>query len=328
MIVATNGLAQTRRPGSTAAKTTTPARTGNELLAALPASDAMALVKVRQLLAEGMPGILAENPAKLAEANAEIEKFKTKTGIDPRAFEQLALGMHYTYPRAGITKIETVGLARGTFNTAAIAAAGKLAAAGKYREEKYRGLTIYIFRLDQKLKVFGLLNFNIHELAVTPLGSNLLALGSPAVVRNAIDQAKVRAPGNAELIALATSDANALIGFSGNVTQQLLRNVKLDNDAIAKDVATIRQVYGTVGTSAKDLELFLAARTTDPASAKSLRETLEGLSQLAGLFVGRLAAPRRAVAQSALANLKITSAGNELQVRTVVAQGQLGALIK
>jgi len=321
-VCSTSSLAQRSR------KAAPPAKTENDLLAALPESDAMALVKVHQLLVEGLPKVLAENPAKLAEANAEIEKFKAKTGIDPRAFDQLALGMHYSYPREGITKVNTVGLARGSFNVAAFVAAGRIADKGKYREEKYRGLTIYIFTLDQQIKIFGLLNTPVHDLAVAALDTNLLALGTLATVRGVIDLGKTRRAGNAELIALASQDPNALIGFGGNVTPALLRNLKVDNEAIAKDVSTIRQVYGTLGLSEKDFEMFLAARTTDAASAKNLSDTLEGLRQLGALFVGRLPAPRGSVARTALDNLKITTQGNELRIRTAVAQAQLGPLMR
>lgn len=321
-IFATAVLGQRKRNSAPAAKPT------NDLLAALPESDAVALVKVRQLLDEGLPKVLGDSPAKLAEANAEIEKFKTKTGVDPRAFDQLAVGLRYSYPREGITKVDSVGLARGSFKAASFVAAGRLAANGKYREEKYHGLTIYIFTLDQQLRIFGLLNTPVHDLAVSVLESNLLALGNPAAVRRVIDSQKARAPGNAELIGLATQDPQALIGFGGNVTPELLQNLKLGNEAIAKDVSSIRQVYGTVGLNAKDLEMFLAARTTDAESAKNLGDTLEGLKQLGAFFVGRLPAPKGSVARTALDNLKITTQGNELRIRTAVAQTQLGPLMR
>jgi len=288
----------------------------------------MALVKVNQLLVDGLPKLLAENPAKLAEANAEIEKFKTKTGIDARAFDQLALGMHYRYPRAGITKFDTVGLARGSFKAAAFVAAGKAAAKGKYREEKYHGATIYIFTLDEQIKIYGLPTIPVHDLAVTALGSDLLALGNPEAVHGMIDQGKGRPTGNQELIKLATQDANALIGFGGNVTPALLQNLKIENEGIAKDVSTIRQVYGTMGLSARDFDVFLAARTTDAVSAKNLSDTIDGLRQLGALFVGRLPAPRGPVARTALDNLKITTVGNELRIRTAVAQAQIGPLMR
>jgi hypothetical protein len=305
-----------------------PAKPTNDLLASLPQSDAIALLKVHRLLDEALPKILAENPAKLAEVNGEIEKFKTKTGIDARQFDQVALGMRYKYPREGITKVDTVALARGSFNAAAFVAAGRIAANGKYREEKYRGQSIYIFTLEQQLKVFGLFNLPLHDLAVTALENNLLALGSPASVRGVIDTGKAPRAANAELIALASRDPNALVGFGGNVTPALLQNLKLSNEAIVKDVSTIRQVYGTVGLSEKDLQMFLAARTTNVESAKSLSDTLEGLKQLGAIFVGRLPAPKETVARTALDNLKITTQGNELQIRTAVAQATLGPLMR
>lgn len=319
-IFSTSSLAQRSR------KAAAPAKPENNLLTSLPVSDAMALIKVHQLI-ESLPKILAEHPVKLAEANAEIENFKAKTGIDLRAFDQLALGMHYSYPREGITKVDTVGLARGAFNPADFVAAGRLAAKGKYREEKYHGVTIYIFTLDQQIKIFGLVNTTVHDLAVTVLQNDLLALGSPTAVRGAIDSGKTRRPGNAELIALASQDPNAMIGFGANVTTALLQNVKLDNEAIAKDVSAIRQVFGTLALTAKDFEVFLAARTTDAQSAKNLSDTLEGLRQLGALFVGRLPAPKGSVAKTALDNLKVTTQANELRIRTAVTQAQLGSLI-
>ena len=68
------------------------------LMASLPESDAVAQVKVKQLLSEAMPRMLASNPAKLNEVNASIERFKDRTGLDPRMFQQVALGVRFTYP--------------------------------------------------------------------------------------------------------------------------------------------------------------------------------------------------------------------------------------
>ena len=63
------------------------------LMASLPESDAVAQVKMKQLLNEAMPRILAGNPGKLSEVNASIENFKNRTGLDPRMFQQIALGV-------------------------------------------------------------------------------------------------------------------------------------------------------------------------------------------------------------------------------------------
>lgn len=312
-------LAQTRNRNSA------PARTG--LLASLPQSDAVAQVKMRQLLSEAMPRILAGNPAKLAEVNAQIDSFKTRTGLDPRMFEQIAVGVKFTFPAEGVTKSQTVALANGAFSPAAMVAAGRVASNGSYREEKYQGKTIYIFKLDQNIRLLGMFNVRIDELAAAPLDANVLALGDPAGVHAVIDAARSRRNANAELIALAQRDPNAIIGFGSNLSEQLIRNLDIGNAPIAADLSKLKQVYGSVGSTEKDLELFLAARAVNADAAKNLGDTIEGLKQFGALFVGRMSGAKGVLAKSALANMKIVTAANELQIRTAVPQADVGPLM-
>ena len=297
------------------------------LMASLPQSDAVAQVKLKQLLNEAMPRILANSPARLAEVNASIENFKTRTGLDPRMFQQIALGMRFSYPSEGVTKVQTVALANGSFNPAAMVAAGRVASNGKYREEKYHDKTIYVFTLDENIKLLGLLDFKISELAATPLDNNTLVLGDPAGVRGVIDATRSRKPVNAELIALANRDPNALIGFGANMTEQLVENLDIGNAPMGADLKTLRQVYGSVGTTERDLQLFVGARAINANAAKSLGNTLEGLKQFASLLVGRWSGARGILAKSALTNLQIASDANELQIRTSVAQAEIGPLL-
>ena len=297
------------------------------LLSALPESDAVAQVKVKQLLSEAMPQILANNPAKLAEVNAGIDHFKDRTGLDPRMFQQVAIGIRYTHPAEGVTKLQTVALANGTFSAAAMVAAGRVASNGKYREEKYHDKTVYIFTLEENVKLLGLFNFKIAELAAAPLDTNTLALGDPIAVRGAIDASRLRKQANAELIALATRDPNAIIGFGSNMTEQLIGSLDIGNAPIATDLSKLRQVYGSVGTTASDLQLFLAARAVNAEAARSLGDTLEGLKQFGAFFVGRLSGAKGVLAKSALSNLKIVADANELQIRTSVAQAEVGPLL-
>jgi hypothetical protein len=297
------------------------------LMSSLPESDAVAQIKLRQLLSEALPRIMGNNSVRLAEVNASIETFKTRTGLDPRMFEQLAVGLRFSHPSEGVTKVQTIALANGTFNPAAMVAAGRVASNGSYREEKYQGKTLYIFKLEENIRMVGLFNFRIDELAAAPLDANVLALGDPAGVRAAIDAAGSRKRANAELIALASRDPNAVIGFGGNVTEQLITNLDIGNAPIATDLSKLRQVYGSVGTSATDLQLFLAARAVNADAAKSLGDTLEGLKQFGALLVGRLSGARGVLAKSALANLQIVTQANELQIRTAVPQADLGPLM-
>jgi hypothetical protein len=300
----------------------------SNLLASLPPSDAVALINVKRVLDEALPKLLAENPARLTEVNDEIAKFKTQTGLDPRSFDQVALGLQYSFPSEGITRIKTVALARGAFNAGAIVAAGRLAANGKYVEQKYQEKTIYIFALERQVRLLGLWDIHVGELAVTSLDGHMLALGSVESVKEVIDANRAGKRPNPELIALASRDPNAVLGFGGNLSEALLQNLRVSNDGIARELTAVRQVYGTLGLTAADLELMLAARTVDTDAAKNLGDTVEGLKQFGGLFINRLSAAKGSLARSALNNLKITTQGNELQIRTAVAQSQVAPFIR
>jgi hypothetical protein len=326
VLVAVLGLVQIDAAAQTRARNAAPAAAPN-LMASLPQSDAVVHVKMKQLFNEAMPRILASNPAKLAQVNTSVENFKTRTGLDPRMFDEVALGVRFKFPGEGITKVDTVALAKGAFNSEAMMAAGRVATNGKYREEKYKGKTIYIFTLDENISVLGVFDFRINELAAVPLDANTLALGDPTTVRSAIDVSRASRRANAELIALASRDPNAVIGFGSNLSEQLIKNVDIGNAPIASDLAKLRQVYGAVSTTEKDLELFLAARAINAEAAKSLGLTLEGLKQFGALLVGRLSGARGVLAKSALTNLTIVTDANELQIRTAVPSADVGPLM-
>jgi hypothetical protein len=298
------------------------------LLSSLPPSDAVALVNVARVLDEAVPKLLAENPTRLAEVNSELATFKAQTGLDPRSFDQIALGLSYQYPSEGITKITTVAIARGTFNSGAMVAAGRMAANGKYVEQKYQGKTIYLFTLDRQIRLLGLWDLKLSDLAVTSLEGNTLALGDLESVRRVIDANRTRKHANPELIALATRDPNAILGFGGNISEALLRNLRISNDNVARELTAVRQVYGALGMTTTDLELMVAARTVDTYSAKNLGDTVEGLKQFGALFINRLSAAKGTLARSALSNLKIATQGNELQIRTAVAHSQVTPLMR
>jgi hypothetical protein len=315
--VSAGSFAQNRRSAPQASK----------LFNALPASDAVAIVKLRQVLNDAMPKLLSTNPEKLAQANAQIEQFKTRTGLDPRSFEEMVFGVHYSYPSEGVTKLSTVAIANGTFSSGAMVAAGRIATNGKYREEQYRGKTIYIFNLDQQIKLLGVLDIKVGELAVVPLDANTLALGDLQIVRETLDQKRGAARANAELIALANKNPNAIVGFGGNISEQLRANLSITNDAIARDLTAVRQVYGSVGLTEKDVVIALAARTVDEPSARNLGNTIEALKQFGALLVNRLPAAKAALARSALNSLTITNQGNELQIQTSVAQTEIAPIM-
>jgi len=318
LLLAAVSAGQTRRPASPPSLA---------LTRYLPASDAVAIVEVKRMLNETVPGIFAGDAAKLAQANAEVDKFKSKTGIDLRTVDRMTIGVRYSYPSATATKLDAVAIAHGNFNSNAVTASVKQAGKGKARDEKYRGATITVIDVNDDLKVLGLWSMRLNELAVCVLDQNTIALGDPATVRAAIDAGKAgRAP--ADLVALATRDPKAVAGFGANVTRELLASLDLGSDTLAKDIGAIKQAYGSVGSAEGNVALTLVARTDSVGAAKNLGDTVEGLRQLGGLVTMRMAEPRKSLADSALNNLKVTMRGNELEIRTQVTAASLATLVK
>src|SRR6185503_17115553 len=96
------------------------------------------------------------------------------------------------------------------------------------------------------------------------------------------------------------------------------------NASFVGDLSGLRQAYGSVETTEKDVNLFIGAKTVNADAAKNLGDTIEGLKMLGGMFIGRLTGAKGVLAKSALANLSIATDANELRIRTAVAQADIG----
>lgn len=329
--------AQTRRaqttPSRVAAMVAPAAAAG--LLARLPASDAVLTVDVKRLLNEGLPRAYAGNASELARVNGEIDKFRERTGLDARQFERVALGVRYGTTPSGATTMETVAIALGTFNPGALVGAARLAAGGKYQEQKYGGKTVYVFNLaDQvtsRVKLLGLFNVRVTELSVAQLDSNTLAIGKTSRVREAIDAASGRNRLSTEVAALATRSPNAIIGLGGNVPASATRGLDFLSPEFSRSIASIRQLYGSLGTTANGFEMLTTLRTETAGAAKTLSDTVEGLKQFAPLAIGQFVRgnPEKArLLRGLVGATRISAQGSEVQFSMALAQADLAALIE
>lgn len=325
LISAASISAQTK--SATASQATAQASTVAPL-SQLPPSDFVAFVNVKRLINEAAPKVFADNPEKLAQFNAEIDKFKTQTGIDARSFESIALGMRYQHPTPNVTTADTIVIARGTFNSGALLAAARLATQGKYQEEKYNGATVYIFKIQNQMKMLGLFDMRVGEVAATALDANTIAIGEPASVRATLDAHKAPSRVNNDLIQLATRTPSALMGFSANVPTSLTANTDFGNAEISKIVGSIRQAYGAVSTTANGFDMLTVARTENHEQAQALSETLGALKQFGGMIVTQLPAETGKLAQNALDNLKIVAAGNETSISLELRQTDISTLMR
>ena len=340
------GQAQTRAVKSAATAA------AQDPLMMLPTSDAVITADIKRVLNEALPRALAADQAKRAEVDADIDRFKTRTGVDLRSIDKIAVGVRFRdltgeaaqKKRAETgqqnvlvagqkTKGETVAIARGTFNADVIVAAGRLAAKDKYRTEKYAGKNIYIFTLNERVRLFGLFNMRVSEVGVAVLDMHTLAIGQVSRVREAIDSIGGRgARASAELVQLATRNPSAMIGFGANVPPSAMYDLGilgLDSDEISKNLASIRQVYGSIGMTANGFDVQAVARTDNAQSAKSLNETISAAKEFAAPLISQFLRneAKAKLVRNTLDSLKITTAGNELQIRLEVAQSDISTLV-
>jgi hypothetical protein len=331
---ATGANAQTARRRAAGAQQTATTTAGAQaaattagVLAALPTSDAVMLVDVRRLLSEGLPRAYHNNPAELARVNSEIDKFKATTGLDARSFERVAVGVSYVQTPTGKTLVETVAVARGRFNAATLVAAARPAVNNRMTEEKYAGKTIYVFNVDTQVKLLGLFNARLSDVAFTALDANTIAVGKLERVRASIDANAGRGRVSPDITALATRDATALVGAGGNIPAWLTQNLDIGGGNLSQSIASVRQFYGTLATTAGGFSLLTALRTENAGAAKTLSSTLTGLKSLAPFAIGQLPAPRARPLQSLVENTKVGTEGNDVLITLQLAQVDVAALL-
>jgi hypothetical protein len=299
----------------------------------LPESDGVMFVDMRRLLTEAMPQVLAGDPARLAQVNADIEQFKQRTGIDARSFDRLAVGVRFTNPSADVTKIDhIVAIANGSFNPGVLAAAGRIAAKGKYQETKHGGKTVYVFNLNEQIKMFGILKMRVGELAMSVLDANTLVVGEPAGVRAAIDASTGRGRISPEIVALARRNPNAIVGFGANMPQSLVGKVEeFGSDEVARSVASIRQLYGSLGTATATsggYESLLVMKTATADDARSLGNVVEALKPMASFAAAQLTGDKGKLVQKLAQGLKVQTEGNEVLLRLDFAQTDVAMMLR
>src|SRR5687767_6547480 len=127
-------------------------RQASRLIALLPASDAVALIDSKRFFNEALPRVLAANQPMLGEITAKLNEMETRTGIDLRKFDQVAVGAAIKQIGPKNFDTEPVAIASGDINAGALIAVARLASNGTYREEKIAGKTVYVFSAKDVLK--------------------------------------------------------------------------------------------------------------------------------------------------------------------------------
>ncbi|MBD0369491.1 MAG: hypothetical protein ICV60_01450 [Pyrinomonadaceae bacterium] len=291
--------------GETAAAAPLSPSPATELLAMLPASDAIVFVDTRRALNEVMPHIFTD-ATMLGRVNQEIDKFREHTGTDARSIDSIAVSARFG--KKSTTNPEFVaGLVRGRFTASEAIASGlakaKAEAEAKKRafsvtEQQYEGTTIY------EVERSG-------GFCMAAIDSNTIAFGDLSGIKAMID---VRAGGGARvdssLVELATLNASAVAGFAANVPASAAKEIAGSNE-LGEAFNSIRQIYGSADANGSMGALNVTLRSESGERAQALAEKLGSLKQLASFYFSR------AASQQSSAQTGTLSAGpvNGTQVR-------------
>lgn len=326
-------------------ETKTDAKTTAELAALLPSSEIVVTFDAQKTLNTALPQILSANQDKLTEINAHIDEIKTKIGLDPRQFEQIAVGMKTTQTGAQTTELDPFILARGSFNSAQLITAAKLFSKGKYTEEKIGNRTIYIFKTEPTAasgttsgnstppaknsmlgKILGSLFKNISkEIAITAYDNNTLAFGSTARVREAFGAKKSKV--SQEILALANKNPNAVLNFGGKMPKGMGAFLPLDNDELGKTLDAINQLSGSLDVEGGKSNLFVSAKTLKPEEAEQLYNTIDAIRELGKVFLGGNKNADKQVYARMVENANITRNGTEVSLSLEVPQSDIDVIV-
>lgn len=306
-----------------------------DTLARLPVSEAVMYFDVQRLFTDALPRAFVNSTVRLDEISRDIEAFKTRTGIDARAFDVVAVSLKFTprlkslFPPQGTLQINPVVIARGRFDANRIFAAGQQAVrsndavssrVAQDKEITYKGVRIYTVKIDENVKILGLINLSEREISIAALDANTLAIGKPQTVRATIDANMGGKRVSAELLQLATRQSGALMGFAGFVPAVVSKRVDLGDKELSRRVAAVRALYGGVTINADSFEMLTTLRTTDASAAQELSQTLKALQSFVPGLISQLpAAIGRAAAAGNARNIRIEPRGNEVSVRIEIA---------
>ena len=308
-----------------------------QLALLLPASDGVVTLDVKRFFGVALPKLLSANQPMLNDILGKIDEMKAKTGIDVRQFEYLAAGVTAKKITEKEYDFEPVVIARGQINAGALIGTAKLAANGKYREEKVGEKTIYVFaakdiaeqaksqiqagNTDMADKVIGKLS---REIAVTTIDTNTLVFGSLSLVRQTLD-AKTKV--GTDLTSLLGKRETSVVSFAGKLPTGMGAFLPLDNDELGKNIDSIKYVYGNMDVNGEITSVNLTARTVQSSQATALLETLEGLQMLGKAFLGGSKGADKQVYVRMIENAKFSAKGNEVMFDLQVPQSDIDVLI-
>jgi hypothetical protein len=217
-----------------------------------------------------------------------------------------------------------VVIARGQASSESLIAAAKLAAKGKFTEERVGNRTIYIFPATRVAAV-GTEAQKFHDgIALTAIDSTTIAFGTLGRVRQTIEgKTKV----GSDLTNLLDQNPSAVTSFAAKLPAGMKSFLPLENDDLGKNIDSIQYVYGNADVAADVASVHMTARTLQNAQAKSLHDTLSGLQMLGKAFLGGAKGADKEVFSRMIENVKFSVKANEVVMDLQVPQSDIDILV-
>ena len=310
----------------------------DQLVAMLPAADAVATIDIKRMFGEALPLFLSSKQAMLADVTAKIEKMRVKTGIDIRQFDLMAAGVTFTQKAEKKFATDAVVIARGDVNTAQIIAAAKTAAKDKYKEETLAGRSIYIFSAKdavaagrgavtgskQSNHINKMIDKISGDIALTALDSNTVAFGDADLVRSTVEGTTRM---SADLVSLLHKKPFAVANFAGKVPAGLGVYLPMEQDDLTDSINSIKYAFGNMDTTGGVLAMSLTARTDQEANAVQLHDTLEVLQAFGKMALGASKRPDQQLYARLIENLALARTGTDVSMDLLVPQTDIDALM-
>ncbi len=302
---------------------TATAQAQSSQLANLPESDALAVVNARRVINEVLPRILPE--AEYAKVKTHLDKAK-QFGVDLSSLDSAVVGLRFKGLMQGQGP-EILFSVRGSFNADAMLSLARMGLQGKFTEQKVGSKTITILNLTQLMGpgAKSPLPGGLTELALASLDANTLVGGALAYVKDALNADGEAKRINPELVALATRDTSALLNFAAVFQPGAIANFlpaeMKGNTEVVNMISGIDQVLLTVGMDAANFPLALMIRAANAEQAN----TLSGLAQMGiGMAAGSITDP---TIKNIVNGLKITTEAREVHMQAAIPQSVVASLV-
>ena len=318
----------------------------SRLVSLLPASDGVFVFDSKRFLDDALPKLLSANQPMLNEITTKITEIESRTGIDLRKLDQVAIGLAMKSTTEKGFDCEPVVIAGGDINAGAFIAMAKLASKGKYREEKIGDAAIFVFTIPstpkpappntakttsapaKTSKIAHVIDQGFKglatEVAVTSLDRNTLAIGCLDRVRETVE---AKSHVSSDITNLLLAKETAVMSFALKTPGGMSKLVPLDNDELGANIDSIQYLSGSLDVAAAGTSLQLMARTAKPEQALALKDLLDALQIMGKIAFGSSKQADKMIYGRLIKNAKLDAHGNDVTLDLLVPQADIDLLV-